>query len=195
MKKLVKIIVVAAFAIGFGVTAQAQDRSASIETNAEVFDAISVTQISSLEFGQVMKGAKKYISLEGVAASSDGDAVSSVGIRAGSFRVNAGAGAAVTLTFNNLSALTLVGEGDNRPTMPILFNQNHLGDPETTLGYGTSDSDITPLVLGANSIVFPSTSVENANGTYVYVGATVNPAADQASGEYTGTLTLTATYN
>lgn len=191
MKKLVKIFVVAAFALGFGVTAQAQERSANMSASATVFDAIEVAKVTDLNFGQVMKGYKKYISPGGSAASSDASGVSIVGIQAGSFKVFAGAGSSVTLSFNNLSSLT----GPSSATLPIIFNQNEAGDAVTSLGYGTEASSLTELSLGDNSITFPSTTVDSKNGTYVYVGATVNPAADQASGSYTGTLTLTATYN
>lgn len=191
MKKLVKIIVVAAFAIGFGVTAQAQNRAADMSASATVFDAISVEKATDLNFGQVMKGAKKYISPGGTAFSSDNSGVSTAGIQAGSFKVFAGAGSSVTLSFNNLTELA---NGDTK--MPIIFNEDQGGTAVTSIGYGTEASSLTKLnVATSNSITFPTSTIDGKNGTYVYVGATVNAAADQESGSYTGTLTLTATYN
>ncbi|WP_165967585.1 DUF4402 domain-containing protein [Algoriphagus formosus] len=191
MKKLVKIIAVAAFAIGFGVTAQAQVRSDDMTVSATVYDAISVEKTADLNFGQVMKGAKKYIKPGGGAASSDGENVSTAGIRQGGFKVFAGAGSNVILSFNNLTELV---NGTNK--MPIIFNENEAGDEETTIGYGTESSSLTRLnVATSNPITFPTSTVDGKNGTYVYVGATVDAAADQVSGIYTATLTLTATYN
>ncbi|AMQ56006.1 DUF4402 domain-containing protein [Algoriphagus sanaruensis] len=190
MKKLVKIFVVAAFALGFGVTAQAQTRSDNMSASATVFDAIDVEKVADLSFGSVMKGTKKYVAPGAIKGVSSDNGTESIA-QAGSFKVFAGAGSSVTLSFNTLANLT----GPNSKTLPIIFNQNELGDPVVSLGYGTETSSLTQLNLGNNSITFPSTTVDSKNGTYVYVGATVNAAADQESGSYTGTLTLTATYN
>lgn len=190
MKKLVKIIVVAAFAIGFGVTAQAQERQDVMTASATVFDAIDVEKVADLSFGSVMKGTRKYVAPGATTGvSSDGGTESNA--QAGSFKVFAGAGSSVTLSFNALANLT----GPNSKTLPIIFHKDQLDGDVISLGYGTEASTPTKLDLGDNSITFPTSTVDGKNGTYVYVGATVNAAADQESGVYTGTLTLTATYN
>jgi hypothetical protein len=69
-----------------------------------------------------------------------------------------------------------------------------------TAGYGTAipyaGTPFTPAtgtqVAGGN---FPANVINLKNAIYVYIGGTVTPGANQAIGNYTSNITLTATYN
>jgi hypothetical protein len=195
MKNLFKVAVVAVLSLGFGVAANAQDRSAEIAASAKVVDALSVTPDQDLNFGIVMQGVKKMVSVSGGTSDLDGGEDNTTGVTVGKFLVNAGAGSSVTLSFivpSNLKNGTI--------DLPILFNQGLDGQPAVTVAYGATSGSVTGLSVSAdNSITFPSTPIGEGtaakNGTYVWIGGVVNPSGNQANGSYTGTVTLTASYN
>lgn len=195
MKNLFKVAAIAVFSLGFGVAAQAQDRSATLSANATVVDQLSVTQDQDLNFGIVMQGVKKMVSVSGGTSDLDAGEDNTTGVTVGKFLVNAGAGSSVTLSFIVPSNLT---NGANN--LPILFNQGLDGQPAVTVAYGATSGSVTGLsVTSDNSITFPSSTIGSGdaakNGTYVWVGGVVNPSGTQVNGAYTGTVTLTASYN
>lgn len=195
MKNLFKVVVVAVLSLGFGVAAQAQDRSATLAASAKVVDALSVTQDQDLNFGIVMQGINKLVNSAGGVADTDllGED-NDTDVEVGKFLVHAGAGSSVTLSFIVPSVLT--NAAANNATMPIAFNQDENEADFMTVAYGATSAAQTRLeVTGGNSITFPSTQINSKTGTYVWVGGVVKPSANQANGSYTGTVTLTAAYN
>lgn len=149
------------------VTAQAQTNNASINVTATVQQPINVTAANALSFGNVLPGVNSTV---GVASAS-----------AGRFDVTGQASTPVTLSFvlpTNLSD----GLGNLLPIGTWTGNHNTTNAPT-----GTS---FTPANGPAT---FPSTL--SATGTlFVFVGATVSPAVNQAAGAYSGTVQLTVVY-
>lgn len=192
MKNLFKVAAVVVLSLGFGLAANAQDRSAQISASAKVVDALSVTKDQDLNFGIVMQGVNKLVNSQGGVADTDAGTNNTTDVKVGKFLVNAGAGSSVTLSFVVPSNLT----GPSGATMPIAFNEDENGADATTVAYGAESGNQTKLlVTEGNSILFPDTQIGGKTATYVWVGGVVKPSATQANGSYTGSVTLTASYN
>jgi len=193
MKNLVKIAAVAVLSLGFGVAAQAQKTDNKIVASATVVDVLKVEAGDPLSFGQVTRGVDKYVPMTGAAESNE-SATSQANVSNGYFRVFAGIGSNVNLTFSPLTQLSFGSEKLN-----IDFNKGLSATGTTnTVAYGTTGANPTlvPMIFGSNNISsFPENDINGTNGVLVYVGATVRPAANQVSGTYTGDIVLTATYN
>ena len=203
MKNLVKIAAVAVLSLGLNVAAQAQEALANMNVNAEVFDQIQVGVEKSLNFGQIMTGTQKTIGRDNVATSSAGNA-SQNDVQVGVFRLLAGAGSLIDLQFTlpqvldgptgsnasmNLTYANDMAAWANSVTY-VTANQNAF-DPKVPFAFGNS--------FPTNSLTYaPNAQTPNvtttSNGVYVFIGAEVD-AAGAVSGEYTGVIILTATYN
>lgn len=193
MKKLFKVVAVAVLSLGFGIAANAQTTDNKIVASATVVDVLKVEAGDALSFGQVSRGIDKYVPMTGAAESGE-SSTSQSGVSNGYFRVFAGVGANVNLTF---SALTVLKNGDEE--LKIDFNKGlSPTGVENTIAYGTTGASPTlvPMTFGSNTIAsFPENDINGSNGVLVYVGGTVRPSQTQVSGTYTGDIILTATYN
>ncbi|MDG1277134.1 MAG: DUF4402 domain-containing protein [Algoriphagus sp.] len=185
MKKTVKILIAAVFALGFVSLAKAQ--SASISANATVISELSVTKGKDLNFGTIVVGQTKSIDAYDNISVSDGPELGSA--TAGTFTVNAQKGSNVKVSFILPTNLT----SSTSNLLPISFNY---GDTQVaavmddegnyTEFYPTSDFQIN----GFNqSVVDPL-----ASSVKFYIGGQVD-ATGVTAGTYTGTITLSATYN
>lgn len=190
MKNLVKISFLIAFSAAINLSANAQTSNSTIDVGAKVFDQITVDGFRNLELGQVMTNTVKKVDIDGEITGSAG--ISGSGVQVGVFKVFAGAGSDVTLTFEDIPTLS-----DGTNTMDITFNDGN----NDLVGYGL-DPDNASAAVRFSSLTtvvednsFPTNTIDSKNGIYVYVGAEVTAANDQASGTYSGTVTLTATYN
>jgi hypothetical protein len=191
---MLKSLAIIAFFIVLGMNAMAQSSNANLSASATILDEITVEQEQDLTFGQVQVGSNKTIDLDGnVTSSSNG--ISTVGTGVGRFMLAAGAGSNVKLSFTLPAAL----DGPNSATLPMSFTEDPTGTALDLVGYGNSDdangATRFSAVNGVDIAGFPTNSINNKNGIYVFVGGTVKAAADQAIGQYTGTVTLTAEYN
>ncbi len=193
MKKLFKVVSVAVLSLGFGVVANAQVRNANISAKATVVDQLEVKNLQDLDFGVVMQGANKMVDVAGAVTSTDGASVSSTA-KVGQFSILAGVGSSITIKVDVPSTLT--GPQGSTP-MPVVFNRNLADDADAiTVGYGIASSSVLPLNVNANNpISMPDTKIGEKTGTYVWIGGVVKPSATQANGAYSGTITLTASYN
>ncbi|MCH6232816.1 hypothetical protein [Cognataquiflexum rubidum] len=195
MKNLVKISFVVAFFAAIGFSANAQTSNSTITVGAKVFDQITVEAGDNLELGGVMKGTFKKVDITGGITGTN-EAVGGSGVQVGTFKVFAGAGSDVTLTFAPIANLT---SGENN--LPIVFTE----EGTDMVGYSTGDASTAVRFSGLEAIVgegvgsapnvFPTNPIGTRNGITVFVGAKVEAGAAQASGTYTGTVKLTATYN
>jgi Mat/Ecp fimbriae major subunit len=140
-------------------------QSANINAIANVFQAITVTGANTLDFGNVFPGVAKTI---GVAAAT-----------AGRFDLTGQGSAPVQLTFTLPTNLT---SGAN--SLPIGTWTGCTNPTNSTTGCTT----FTPSGTATNS------AFSAGGALFVFVGGTVTPAAAQAAGSYTGTITLTANY-
>ena len=143
----------------------AQAQSANINATATVFQAMTVSGARDLDFGNVFPGVAKAV---GIAAPTSGQ-----------FALTGQNSANVDLSFT--LPTDLVDGGNNLP-----------------IGTWTGCHNTSNATAGCTSFT-PSagSTASQFSGTgslWVWVGGTVSPAANQAAGTYTGTVTLTAAY-
>ncbi|HYT04712.1 MAG TPA: DUF4402 domain-containing protein [Gemmatimonadales bacterium] len=147
--------------------AQAQTNNASIQATATVQQPINVTGDAALAFGNVFPGVAKTVAPTDAAA--------------GHFTVTGQASANVNLTFTLPGSLS-DGSGN---TLPIATWQAIHNNTNVTAG----DTSFTP------SAGLTSTTLDATTGKrYLFIGATVSPASNQAAGAYSGTVTMTVVY-
>ena len=145
-------------------TAQAQN-SANASVTADVQQPLVVTKTADLVFGAVYPGMNKAI------AVTDGGAAK--------FTVGGQASANVNVTF---TLPATIASGGNTLTIASWTGLHN------TTNSSASGTSFTPSA-SATSTAIP------AGGTlYVFVGATAQPAANQAAGSYSGTMTMTVVY-
>ena len=150
----------------FGASAaQAQTNNASITATASVQTPINVLGAQQLNFGNVFPGVNKTVGTADLA-------------NAGRFEVAGQGSAPVTLSFTLPATLSSGGN-----TMPIgSYTGLHADN-----GAQTGGTSFTPSA-GA------SASLSAGGQLFVWIGAQVQPATNQVSGTYTGSITLTVVY-
>ncbi|MEO8200815.1 MAG: DUF4402 domain-containing protein [Gemmatimonadota bacterium] len=145
--------------------AQAQTQSANVTATATVQQPINVTGAVNLAFGNVFPGVVKTVAVTAATA--------------GRFDVTGQASAPVLMSFVLPANLT---SGTNN--MPIGTWTGH----HNTTNAPSGGTNFTPSAGTTNS-AFSATGA-----LFVFVGATVTPATNQAAGAYTGNVQLTVTY-
>ena len=146
------------------IVATAQN-NANANVTADVQQPIAVTKTADLVFGAVYPGSNKVIGV------TDGGAAK--------FSISAQASANVNITFTLPST---IASGGN--TLPIAtWTGRH-----NSTNSSASGTDFTPSASAT------SAAVSGAGALYVFVGATAQPAANQAAGAYSGTMTMTVVY-
>jgi len=194
MKKTVKIVIAAVFAVGFGSFANAQ--SASISVDATVISEIAVNSVSNLNFGTIVVGQKKLVfSGNRISTKVSTGAVLDNG-NGGEFTVAAQAGADVTVSL--VLPANLTGTGGS---LPIVFGEtvdfegsSFLSSEIKTIEQNAT-SDIEPNSPSIRYANFPAFDIGGGiNGIRVLIGGEVD-ATGATAGTYTGTITLNATYN
>ncbi len=184
MKKTVKILIAAVLALGFGSLANAQ--SASISANATVISEIAVTNLANLNFGTVVVGQMKSIDGLGTIWVDNGPKLGSTNY--GRFRIEAQIGSNVQLAFDLPTNLS-TAEG---ALLPISFGPGE-----------SAASAVVELRPGAQTEFDPRNPYQingflNADPEERYVVVVIGGQVDATSataGSYTGTITLSATYN
>jgi hypothetical protein len=163
---ITKVLVgLAASALLATVTAHAQSQTGGVSALAQVQQPINVTGAVDLDFGNVFPGVNKTI---GVAAAT-----------AGRFDVTGQASTPVLISF--VLPANLTSGGNNLPIGTWTGHHNTANSP-------AGGSNFTPSAATTNSTF-------GAGGTlFVFVGASVTPATNQAAGGYSGTVQMTVTY-
>lgn len=151
--------------------AQAQQTdNDQIAVTATVLKALDVQPGTPLSFGNVVAGGPaKTVGITGAGA--------------GSWTIVGEQGTSVTLSATLPSVLTAGGG----TTISI---GSFTGGTNTVAGAATATA-WTPTAAPSGAIPLHATSGE----LYVYIGATVTAPAGTATGSYTGTISLTATYS
>jgi len=165
MTRWAKAAALAVAILGFS-TSSASAQSDDIAVTANVFQALTVTGTQDLGFGNVFPGVNKTIAPS--AATS------------GRFAITGQASVNVDLTFT-LPA-NLVNGANNLP----IGSWAGLHNTSNSTGGATS---FTP------SGTATTVSLSGAGELFIFIGAQVSPASNQAAGNYTGTVTLTVAYN
>jgi spore coat protein U-like protein len=165
MKKVFCPILCAAV-IGLAATeVQGQTQTATILASATVMQPINVVGAVNLAFGSVFPGVARTV------------AVNTAG--AGRFDVTGQPSAPVFVSFVLPANLT---SGAN--TLPIGTWTGH----QNTVNNPTSGTNFTP------SAAMTTATFSGTGQLFVFVGATVTPATNQAAGVYNGTIQITVTY-
>jgi hypothetical protein len=157
-------LVVAALTLR-GTALQAQTNNASITATASVQTPINVVGAQQLNFANVFPGVNKTVAATDL-------------VNAGRFDVTGQANTPVTLSFTLPATLSSGGN-----TMPIVsYTGVHAPDnAQTTPTVFTPASGATPTLNGSGAL-------------WVWIGAQVQPATNQAAGIYTGSITMTVVY-
>jgi Domain of unknown function (DUF4402) len=164
MRTATVLSAVLAAAFSFGAATAEAQNSANINATATVLSALNVTGAANLAFGNVTPGVNKTVAIADAGA--------------GRFDVVKAASSALTLSF---TLPTTLDDGSN--TLPI------------GTWTGAWNTSATPAGATAFTPASGTTTASTAGTTIsVYVGATVSPAAAQAAGSYTGTVTMSAVY-
>jgi len=165
MRTIARLTLVVAALVVTSTIAQAQTNNASITATATVQTPINVAAAQQLSFGNVFPGVNKTVAAPDLT-------------NAGRFDVTGQAGAPVTLSFTLPATLS---SGSN--TMPIDSYAGVRADNSSqTSGIGFVPGASNPATLSATGLLF------------IWVGARVTPATNQAQGTYTGSITMTVVY-
>jgi uncharacterized protein DUF4402 len=156
---------VAALAAIFGVGSLAAQNNASATVSATVQQPITVTKNSDLSFGNVFPGVDKSIAVTAGGAAK--------------FTIAGQATTPVNLTFT--IPATIASSGNN---LTLASWTGHYATTDVTSG-GTT---FTPSASAT------SATLSGSGALYVYVGATAQPSSTQASGSYSGSMTMTVVY-
>jgi hypothetical protein len=144
---------------------QAQTNNASITATASVQTPINVVGAQALNFGNVFPGVNKTVAAADL-------------VNAGRFEVTGQASAPVTLSFTLPATLS---SGAN--SMPIdSYSGVRADNSSQTSGIGFVPGASNPATLSATGLLF------------VWLGARVTPATNQAQGVYTANVTMTVVY-
>jgi spore coat protein U-like protein len=152
--------------IGLAATeVEGQTQTATIQASATVMQPINVVGAVNLIFGSVFPGIASTV---GVNAAG-----------AGRFDVTGQPSAPVFVSFVLPASLTA---GAN--SLPIGTWTGH----QNTVNNPTSGTNFTP------SAALTTATFSGTGQLFVFVGATVTPAVNQAPGVYNGTIQITVTY-
>jgi hypothetical protein len=143
----------------------AAQNSASANVTATVQQPITVTKNNDLSFGSVFPGLDKPIAVTAGGAAK--------------FTVAGQASTPVNLTF---TLPATIASGGN--TLTIASWTGHHATTDVTSG-GTT---FTPSASAT------AATLSGTGGLFVYVGATAQPTVTQASGSYSGSMTMTVVY-
>ncbi len=166
MRIITRVVVgLAAVAMLATVTANAQTQTGAVSALANVQQPINVAGAVDLDFGNVFPGVNKTI---GVAAAT-----------AGRFDVTGQGAAPVLISF--VLPANLTSGANNLPIGTWTGHHNTVNAP-------AGGTNFTPSAATTNS------AFSAGGNLFVFVGASVTPASNQAAGGYSGTVQMTVTY-
>ncbi len=169
MRFFTRVSVATAVSLSLAAAVQAQT-SGTINARAIVRQPITITAGQDLDFGIVLQGTPRTIAETAAAAG----------------RFDATGTASANVNVNFTLPANLVSGANNLPigTWTGCYNQ--------TAAVNSSGCTTIASMAGTTATTFGN--VAGAGRLWVFVGATVSPAAAQAVGTYTNTVTLTLTY-
>jgi len=172
---LLALVCATAMLVGFSTMTSAQP-SEQASVSATVLSALTVTRNADLDFKNVLPGFNKSVAADGTPTYGAGGS----GETAAKFTIAGAASRAVTLNFTTPTNLS--SGSDN-----LIISFANLGV------YNTTDSP-----SGGTSFT-PSSStaatLSSSGNLYIYLGGQVQPTYGQATGTYTGTVTVSVTYS
>jgi len=169
MKQIIKILAIAVVTLSFAGTVQAQTATATSNAAAVIIAPLSITNTAGLHFGTIMRSA----ALGPVTVATDGT------------RSSTGGGTLSALApLHSVATFDLEGESGNDVIITLPASTTITNGTQTMLvdNFVSDPDDTNPVTLGGTP-------------TVLSVGATLNVAANQASGTYTGTFDVSINYN
>jgi len=166
MKRLLQLTLALLITAGMTTIANAQiDATATVESN------VSITEGSNLDFGTLAAGANSTVAV--------GDAT------AGTFQVT-GNGGQLDLSFSFANGGNLTNP-DGADIAINFDNSSAAWDNEST-----SQSNTFNPTTGTTTTAL---SADSDNTIHVFIGGSIDAAANQTAGNYSEEITLTASYN
>ena len=190
MKSIYKTLFTLSLVLALGFVANAQSTASATATataTASILADLNINKTADIAFGNVNKGVKP--SLDPATGLSSGVNFGTTSL--GKFEVTGSPGASVTVTFDEVTMESNDYQAPDLKFTPEVTRTN----VSTALFGGTVIKTADPYTVNTVS------SVEIAPGTdYFFVGGTLSTSDDKvipatANGTYTGTFTLTVTYN
>lgn len=169
MKNLKKLISFAVIFAGITTAAFAQTATATSNAAAVIIAPLSITNTAGLHFGTIMRSATAGT----VSIATDGTRSSLGGVTLSALA-----------PVHSVATFDLEGESGNEVliTLPASTTITNGTQTMTVDNFVSDPDDANPVTLGGAA-------------TVLSVGATLNVAAGQASGAYTGTFDVTVNYN
>jgi len=169
MKQIIKILAIAVVTLSFAGTVQAQTATATSNAAAVIIAPLSITNTASLHFGTIMRSA----ALGTVSVATDGTRSSTGGVTLSALA-----------PLHSVATFDLEGESGNDVIITLPASTTITNGTQTMLvdNFVSDPDDTNPVTLGGTP-------------TVLSVGATLNVAANQASGTYTGTFDVSINYN
>jgi spore coat protein U-like protein len=166
--------------------------NASASASARVIEPVTVTKADTLNFGNVAPSITKVIGVDGTVLVG----TVSGGEMSAKFDITKGQNVPLFLGLSLPSALV---DGSN--SLPISFSD----EASTKLGdftnFDAANCSTAEVITPATSSTWfdvqgtPQACAYRSKEFQVRIGGRVSPASSQAAGLYSGTITLTATYN
>lgn len=174
-----KMMAVMAVMMGFAFSAMGQGLTdnATITGKAIVYSSMSVTREVDLNFGLVSPNVPKTVGLYNNVTGTPNNGTQTTG----RFVVAASPNSSVDITFDTPEKLS---DGTNDLAIGTYA---YAWDTDNDANGGTPFS--TGSLDGSTDVTMSGSTI------YVFIGATLTPGETQVAGTYTGTITLTATYN
>lgn len=169
MKQIIKILAIAVVTLSFAGTVQAQTATATSNAAAVIIAPLSITNTAGLHFGTIMRSA----ALGTVTVATDGTRSSTGGVTLSALA-----------PLHSVATFDLEGESGNDVIITLPASTTITNGTQTMLvdNFVSDPDDTNPVTLGGTP-------------TVLSVGATLNVAANQASGTYTGTFDVSINYN
>lgn len=170
-----KVLLGAATVLAIGVSTQAVEAATTgVPIQAIVLDPVQITQTRTLNFGSLTEsGAGGSVVVDNTDTITPGGAVTSIGgtIQAGGFTLKGSTGRQIDIT----------------------------GPASVNITNGTTNMAVGSFTINGAAGTINATafthSLAAATETGFRLGGTLTVGAGQASGTYTGTVTITANYN
>jgi hypothetical protein len=185
MKTKFKVLIAAALFVGLGSSAFAQTVTANttMTASATILSNLAIVKNVDLTFGQVSNSKTPTMNANSATKTDVGEAAT-----LGKFTVTGLAGASVQVDFTG-PTLDLTNGGSS-----IVFTPSVYRTEKSTLAYGETGIT-TGSSYNINSSVVEAQSVAGTDYFYVGGNIVVGTAAEDPAGTYTGTFTMTVTYN
>lgn len=169
MKQIIKFLAIAVVMLAFVGTVQAQTATATSNAAAVIIAPLSITNTAGLHFGTIMRSA----ALGTVSIATDGTRTSTGGVTLSALA-----------PLHSVATFDLEGESGNDVVITLPASTTISNGTQTMLvdNFVSNPDDANPVTLGGTP-------------TVLSVGATLNVAANQASGTYTGTFDVSINYN